>query len=50
MAGNTTRVLASDLETFSTYLKTNFGFETGPYADYNLDVPSTRFLGKLTTT
>jgi len=47
VAGNTTRVLASDLETFSTYLKTNFGYDTGPYADYNLDVPSTRFLGKL---
>jgi len=47
VAGNTTRVLASDLETFSTYLKTNFGYDTGPYADYNLEVPSTRFLGKL---
>jgi hypothetical protein len=46
-AGNVTRVLKSDLETLSSYMKTNFGYDTGPYADYNLDVPSTRFLGKL---
>lgn len=47
VAGNTTRVLKSDLETFSTYLKTNFGYETGPYTGWNLEVPSRRFLGKL---
>lgn len=45
--GNVTRVLASDLTTFSTYLKTNFDYETGPYTGWNLEVPSRRFLGKL---
>ncbi|MEP6591630.1 MAG: carboxypeptidase regulatory-like domain-containing protein, partial [Gemmatimonadota bacterium] len=47
VAGNITRVLASDLTTFSSYLKNNFGYETGPYTGWNLEVPSRRFLGKL---
>ncbi|HSP92629.1 MAG TPA: carboxypeptidase-like regulatory domain-containing protein, partial [Vicinamibacterales bacterium] len=31
VAGNTTRVLASDLQALSAYMKANFGYETGPY-------------------
>ena len=45
--GNTTRVLASDLDAFSSFLKTNYGYATGPYTGWNLEVPSRRFLGKL---
>ena len=47
VAGNTTRVLASDLDALSTYLKTNFNYDTGPYQGYNNLVPAHRFLGKL---
>ncbi len=45
--GNTTRVLASDLDALSTYLKTNFNYNTGPYQGYNFNVPSNRFLVRL---
>jgi len=31
---NISRVKAEDLETFSSFLKTKFGYETGPYEDY----------------
>jgi hypothetical protein len=47
VAGNTTRVLASDLDALSSYLKTNFNYDTGPYQGYNNLVPAHRFLGKL---
>jgi outer membrane receptor protein involved in Fe transport len=45
--GNVTRVLASDLDQLSNFLRTNFGYETGPYQGYNHETPSRRFLGKL---
>ncbi len=45
--GNTTRVLASDLDALSSFLKTNFGYETGPYQGYDHLTPSTRFIAKL---
>jgi hypothetical protein len=45
--GNKTRVLASDLDALSTYLRTNFDYETGPYQGYDHETPATRFLGKL---
>lgn len=47
VAGSVTRVLASDLDALSAYMKTNFDYETGPYQDYNFQIPSKRFLGKL---
>ncbi|MFN2637692.1 MAG: carboxypeptidase regulatory-like domain-containing protein [Gemmatimonadaceae bacterium] len=47
VAGNTTRVLASDLDALSAYLKTNFNYDTGPYQGYSFGVPAHRFLGKL---
>ncbi len=47
VAGNVTRVLASDLDALSTYLKSKFGYETGPYQGYDFSIPSTRFLAKL---
>jgi hypothetical protein len=45
--GNVTRVLASDLDSLSRYLKTGFNYVTGPYQGYDFKVPSTRFLARL---
>ncbi|MDZ7264888.1 MAG: carboxypeptidase regulatory-like domain-containing protein [candidate division KSB1 bacterium] len=45
--GNTTRVLASDLDALSNYLATNFGYVTGPYQGYDHKTPSTRFIAKV---
>jgi hypothetical protein len=42
-----TRVLARDLDDLSSFLSTNFGYETGPYEGYNHETPATRFLGKI---
>jgi outer membrane receptor protein involved in Fe transport len=47
VAGNTTRVLASDLDQLSTFLQSKFNYATGPYQAYNFEVPSKRFIGKL---
>src|SRR5437762_4760714 len=44
---NITRVLASDLDALSTYLRTNFNYETGPYQGYDFKTPSTRFITRL---
>ncbi len=45
--GSTTRVLASDLNTLSSYLSSNFQYDTGPYQDYSFETPARRYLGKL---
>ncbi len=47
IAGNTTRVLASDLDALSTYLQSKFNYATGPYQAFNFEVPSTRYIAKL---
>ena len=47
VTGNTTRVLESDLTGLSNFLRTNFGYETGPFQGYGHEVPATRFLAKL---
>ncbi len=47
VTGNVTRVLASDLDSLSRYLRNNFGYETGPYQGYDFDTPSSRFLVRL---
>jgi hypothetical protein len=47
VSGNVTRVLASDLDSLSSYLKHNFNYITGPYEGYNFNIPSTRFLARL---
>ena len=47
VTGNTTRVLASDLDALSAFLKSKFNYDTGPYQAYNFEVPSKRFIGKL---
>jgi outer membrane receptor protein involved in Fe transport len=47
VGGNTTRVLRSDLDEISTFLRSNFNYETGPYEGYDHSTPATRFLGKI---
>lgn len=47
VAGSVTRVLASDLNTLSSFLKTNFGYETGGYQGYDFKTPAKRFIAKL---
>lgn len=42
--GNITRVLTSDLDQLSNYLRTNFGYETGGYEGYNFSTPGKKFL------
>lgn len=44
VGGNTTRVLASDLDGLSAYLKNNFGYETGPYQGYSQSTPAKKYL------
>ncbi|HTR98587.1 MAG TPA: carboxypeptidase regulatory-like domain-containing protein, partial [Bacteroidota bacterium] len=45
--GNMTRVLASDLDQLSSFLKGNFGYNPGPYQGYNFETPGKRYLAKL---
>mgnify|MGYP006273276015 CR=1 FL=1 len=44
VGGNTTRVLASDLNALSAFLKTNFNYDTGTYSDLNDLTPAKRYL------
>jgi hypothetical protein len=44
VAGQTTRVLASDLVALSSYLKQNFDYDTGPFEDFPDETPAKRFL------
>jgi hypothetical protein len=44
VGGNFTRVLASDLERLSNYLRQNFDYETGPYEGITDATPNRRFL------
>jgi len=45
--GNITRVNSSTLDSLSSYLATNFNYQTGPYQGYSFVTPSTRFLARL---
>jgi hypothetical protein len=47
VSGNVTRVLASDLDSLSRYMLSNFKYVTGPYQGYDFKVPSTRFLARV---
>ena len=47
VAGNVTRVLASDLDAVSKFLKDNYNYETGPYEGYDLNLKGDKFLAKL---
>ena len=45
--GNVTRVLASDLDNLSSFLRDKFDYETGPYQGYDNETLATKFLVKL---
>jgi len=47
ITGNVTRVLASDLDGLSSYLRSKFNYETGPYQGYDNLTVGTKFLVKL---
>lgn len=47
VGGSVTRVLASDLNQLSSYLKSNFNYDTGPYQGYDHEVPALRALIRL---
>ncbi len=47
VAGNTTRVLSSDLTTLSNYLQTNFNYTTGPFDALPKNTPAKPWLGKI---
>ncbi len=42
--GTTTRVLSSDLNALSSYLRTNFGYATGSYQGYPFATPGKKYL------
>jgi outer membrane receptor protein involved in Fe transport len=44
VAGSTTRVLASDLNTLSSFLSERLGYSTGPFQGYDDETPAKRFL------
>ena len=47
VGGSVTRVLSSDLDQLSNYLRTNFGYETAGYQNYDFETPALRFLIRL---
>lgn len=47
VGGNTTRVLRSDLDRVSAFLRDNFGYETGAYEGYNTETIGNKILAKL---
>lgn len=47
IAGNTTRVLQSDIDQLSSFLKDKFNYVTGPAYGFNLETPSSRYIGKI---
>lgn len=46
VGGNTTRVLASDLDTLSAFLASKFNYNTGAYSGINKNTPAKPFLVK----
>jgi hypothetical protein len=44
VGGSVTRVLGSDLDALSSYLKQNFKYETGPYQNIPAETPAKRYL------
>jgi hypothetical protein len=47
VAGSVTRVRRTSMDSLSTFLATNFGYETGGYQGYSFGTPATRYIGKL---
>ena len=46
VGGSVTRVLKSDLDALSAYMKQNFGYDTGAYEGYDFSTPAKRFILK----
>ncbi len=46
VGGSVTRVLASDLDSLSSFLKSKFSYDTGKYQDYPFATPGRRVLAK----
>lgn len=46
VGGSVTRVLRSDLDALSSFLASNFNYQTGGYQDYPGEIPARRFLIK----
>ncbi|MET0393419.1 MAG: carboxypeptidase regulatory-like domain-containing protein [Chitinophagaceae bacterium] len=46
-ANNIARPLASEMDAISNYLRTNYGYETGPYDNYNTEIKRTKYLGRI---
>lgn len=44
---NVTRVLASDLDQLSTYLREKYRYETGPYENFDNETKSDKFLARI---
>ncbi len=44
---NVTRVLATELDALSTFLKTKFNYDSGPYENYSLATESSKGLAKI---
>ncbi|MCA0363778.1 MAG: carboxypeptidase regulatory-like domain-containing protein [Bacteroidetes bacterium] len=47
VAGNATRVEKSDIDALSSFMKTKFGYETGPYEGFDDQTTSDKFLARL---
>lgn len=47
VGGNITSVPAADLDQFSSFLRTNLGYETGPYDGYDLETSATKVTARL---
>ena len=47
VGGNMTRVLASDLTGLSSFLNSNFKYDTGPFEGFDHQTPGTRYLAKV---
>lgn len=45
--GSVTRVLGSDLDTLSSYLANNFGYQTGGYQGYDFATPAKKLLARV---
>lgn len=46
-ANNINRPLATELDEISNYLRTTYGYETGPYQGYDNESTNNRFVGRL---
>ena len=47
VTGNVTRVLDTDLQQLTTFLKSKFSYDPGAYTGWNLETPSNRLIAKL---